>query len=245
MDMEKLLSQEEMAKIQKEQGDAQDVFDEQGKPRETGAEKGEAAYSGLESPKNEELVNLDSERNKLNDLVERKEKIQEEATASINKLRELRESNGFPPNDEKTASQKAFEEAEGQVKKQHAKIEMLEHGSAGIDNKETEEKLNQAKKLLLDSFGNIEKTEVRGNYHVQSRETEATLDEIKSVLKDPSIDQKALADDFFENTIVKDFTSNKQAYKVYRELKGTEFAQRFKELESERLKKAGFGEFRL
>src|SRR3989344_1601787 len=211
MDMEKLLSQEEMAKIQKEQGDAQDVFDEQGKPRETGAEKGEAAYSGLESPKNEELVNLDSERNKLNDLVERKEKIQEEATASINKLRELRESNGFPPNDEKTASQKAFEEAEGQVKKQHAKIEMLEHGSAGIDNKETEE----------------------------------TLDEIKSVLKDPSIDQKALADDFFENTIVKDFTSNKQAYKVYRELKGTEFAQRFKELESERLKKAGFGEFRL
>src|SRR3989344_1323197 len=198
MDMEKLLSQEEMAKIQKEQGDAQDVFDEQGKPRETGAEKGEAAYSGLESPKNEELVNLDSERNKLNDLVERKEKIQEEATASINKLRELRESNGFPPNDEKTASQKAFEEAE-----------------------------------------------VHGNYHVQSRETEATLDEIKSVLKDPSIDQKALADDFFENTIVKDFTSNKQAYKVYRELKGTEFAQRFKELESERLKKAGFGEFRL
>jgi len=112
-------------------------------------------------------------------------------------------------------------------------------------DKETEEKLNQAKKLLLDSFGNIEKTEVRGNYHVQSRETEATLDEIKSVLKDPSIDQKALADDFFENTIVKDFTSNKQAYKVYRELKGTEFAQRFKELESERLKKAGFGEFRL
>src|SRR3989344_2816941 len=105
---------------------------------------------------------------------------------------------------------------------------MLEHGSAGIDNKETEEKLNQAKKPLLDSFGNIEKTEVRGNYHVQSRETEATL-----------------ADDFFENTIVKDFTSNKQAYKVYRELKGTEFAQRFKELESERLKKAGFGEFRL
>src|SRR3989338_4448547 len=113
MDMEKLLSQEEMAKIQKEQGDAQDVFDEQGKPRETGAEKGEAAYSGLESPKNEELVNLDSERNKLNDLVERKEKIQEEATASINKLRELRESNGFPRMMRKRQARKLLKRQKG------------------------------------------------------------------------------------------------------------------------------------
>ncbi|MDO8569875.1 MAG: hypothetical protein Q7R89_03860 [bacterium] len=115
----------------------------------------------------------------------------------------------------------------------------------GINNKETEEKLNQAKDLLLNSFGNIEKTEVRGNYHVQSKETEETLDAIKGALKDPDIDQRALADDFFENTIGKDFTNNRQAYKVYLELKGTKFAQRFKELESARLKKAGFGEFTL
>jgi hypothetical protein len=129
----------------------------------------------------------------------------------------------------------------GSTKQEYDKV----HVPEGTKNKETEEKLNQAKNLLLNSFGNIEKTEVRGNYHVQSKETEATLDAIKGALKDPDIDQGALADDFFENTIGKDFMNNRQAYKVYTELKGTEFAQRFKELESERLKKAGFGEFNL
>lgn len=101
-------------------------------------EKNEIIEEGLESPKDIESVNLDSERNKLKDLIEKMERLQEEAEASVGKLKELRESMGFPPNDEKTASQKAFEEVEDQVEKQKGNIDTLLTKKDGEKTKESE-----------------------------------------------------------------------------------------------------------
>ena len=54
--------------------------------------------------------------------------------------------------------------------------------------------------------------------------------------------QKALAKEFFESTILKNFSSEtvRSAYEVYAQLKGTEFSNTFRELESNRLVEAGY-----
>jgi len=52
-------------------------------------------------------------------------------------------------------------------------------------------------------------------------------------------EQSAVAEKFFNNTII-ERADTRGAYKVYGMLKGTDFAARFKELESERLVSAGY-----
>ncbi len=59
------------------------------------------------------------------------------------------------------------------------------------------------------------------------------------------LDQSTLAQKFFDDTIGRNISNNEGAYMVYKLLKGTEFSSKFKELESARLKSAGFGEFTL
>src|SRR3989338_3110811 len=154
--MEKPLSSEEVAKIQKEQGDAQDVFDEQVRPRyaelleeqNNKASKNESVHDTLdapgtfedvrkiergetveekpESPKDKELASLNEERNKLADLTERNEKLREEVENSLKELRELRESKAFSPNNEITARQRALEDAEKRLVKESVYIVKLE-----------------------------------------------------------------------------------------------------------------------
>jgi len=70
-----------------------------------------------------------------------------------------------------------------------------------------------------------------------------TVAEIKEVFK--NADQAKLAEEFFSETIGKDISNNSRAYNVYGLLKGTEFANKFKDLENNRLMRAGAGEFTL
>ena len=66
----------------------------------------------------------------------------------------------------------------------------------------------------------------------------AGVDELKALL--PKIDQRKLAEDFFDMPL----SQRGQGFlQVYLALKGTEFSNRFKELESARLKEGGYGEF--
>lgn len=55
-------------------------------------------------------------------------------------------------------------------------------------------------------------------------------------------DQEALAKDYFDKTIGESISNNSEAYKVYQSLNGTAFANKFKELEHERLIAAGYPE---
>jgi hypothetical protein len=53
-------------------------------------------------------------------------------------------------------------------------------------------------------------------------------------------EQSEVAEKFFNETIGKAIMNNRGAYKVYGMLKGTPFANKFKELESDRLTSAGY-----
>jgi len=148
--------------------------------------------------------------------------------------------------DEKMAEQTKAQAEKDQ--KEYDKVLAKIKGGQGTQEKADEkniEKVNRVKALLRDAFQNIEKVEYKGNYARMAKETTTTIETIREILKDNNIDQKVLADDFFENTIGTNILFIPNAYKVYLELKGTEFAQRFKELEDRRLKEAGFGGFNL
>lgn len=56
-----------------------------------------------------------------------------------------------------------------------------------------------------------------------------------------AMEQKELAIDFFDDTIGRNISNNKNAYSVYGVFKNTPFGEKFKQLEDERLKAAGFG----
>lgn len=67
------------------------------------------------------------------------------------------------------------------------------------------------------------------------------LDPIKSALQKLNTEEQiALADWFFEITIWHHISNNRNAYKVYYVFKGTSFSTRFHELETTRLKNAGY-----
>lgn len=58
-------------------------------------------------------------------------------------------------------------------------------------------------------------------------------------------DQEKMASDFFNDTIGRNISNNKNAYKVYAMFKSTPFGQKFKQLEDTRLKEAGYSGFTL
>lgn len=78
-----------------------------------------------------------------------------------------------------------------------------------------------------------------GNVSPTARQGITQLKEMLSM-----VDQKKLAESFFGKTIGEDFNTH-DAYQVYLALKGTEFSNTFKELESARLKEGGYGEFKI
>jgi hypothetical protein len=75
-----------------------------------------------------------------------------------------------------------------------------------------------------------------------SAQAEIGINELYALL--PKVDQGKLAEDFFSSTTAQQ-NGIHEAYQVYLALKDTEFARRFKELESLRLKESGQGEFTL
>ncbi len=60
-----------------------------------------------------------------------------------------------------------------------------------------------------------------------------------------SADQEKMATEFFNDTIGRNISNNKNAYKVYMMFKGTSFGQKFQQLEDARLKEAGYAGFTL
>lgn len=54
-------------------------------------------------------------------------------------------------------------------------------------------------------------------------------------------EQEVVATKFFDDTIGRSISNNRQAYLVYGALKGTAFSAKFKELESSRLQALGYG----
>jgi hypothetical protein len=57
--------------------------------------------------------------------------------------------------------------------------------------------------------------------------------------------QEQAADKFFDSTIGKDISTNRDAYIIYASFRGTAFSNRFQQLEDSRLKSAGYSGFRL
>lgn len=97
--------------------------------------------------------------------------------------------------------------------------------------------------LLGKLFRAAESGELDPSWGRTSKELEASRGELKQLLA--TADQRAIAEHFFNETIGRDIGNNKAAYHVYQYLKGTEFAERFHELEDERLKAAGYQGFSL
>ncbi|MBX9809070.1 hypothetical protein K2X92_01645, partial [Candidatus Gracilibacteria bacterium] len=100
--------------------------------------------------------------------------------------------------------------------------------------------------------GNIEslKTDILRNLYLRTESFDPfvgsypnskVLDPIKSALQKLNTEEQiALADWFFEITIGHHISNNRNAYKVYYVFKGTSFSTRFHELETTRLKNAGY-----
>ena len=82
--------------------------------------------------------------------------------------------------------------------------------------------------------------------HTRNEETKMSLQEAKKNMDDLNpAEQEALAEEFYNSTIGKHITNNKDAYNVYLNFKGTSFAERFKQLEDKRLKEAGYDGFNI
>jgi len=103
------------------------------------------------------------------------------------------------------------------------------------------EKGNRAKHLLGELF---KKGETFNPFMGRiPKEIAAMGEELEEKIE--GLNQAKLAEDFFEETIGQNISNIPKAYSVYGLLKGTEFSKRFKELESARLKKAGYSELTL
>ena len=117
-----------------------------------------------------------------------------------------------------------------------------------IESKETEKRIEQAESLLMALFKEADGAQngfdpFNGIYNGRSSEMLKNVKDILNALT-PS-DQENLASAFFEKTILADIVNNRKAYPVYGALKGTSFAEKFKQLENDRLQAAGFGSFDL
>lgn len=99
---------------------------------------------------------------------------------------------------------------------------------------------DEAKSILREAFASIQ------NSHDGPPSNPGALRLLRVQLeKGGELSQQKLAEDFFAETIGKRIDNNLGAYRVYQALKGTPFAERFKELEDKRLKDAGYGGFNL
>ena len=79
-----------------------------------------------------------------------------------------------------------------------------------------------------------------------SGQTSKEADDFKVKLKELSeSEQQKLGEDFFNDTIGKNISNNANAYKIYMAMGGTAFSKKFAEMEDARLKRAGYGGFRL
>lgn len=122
-----------------------------------------------------------------------------------------------------------------------------EQAEVEVPEKKESEKYSRAEGLLMELFAEGQAGR-RGSNPFEggvSKKFSGAAEELREIFKDGQINQKELAAEFFNNTIGRDIRNNGGAYKVYGLLKGTEFADTFRELESQRLKEAGFGEFKL
>ncbi len=124
----------------------------------------------------------------------------------------------------------------------------IEKYNGAVEGEKSPEDAKEAKNLLKSLFNDAD-SNTRGRSFNPfesgnvSEEQEGSINKLRTLFK--SLDQAALAQEFFDDTIGKRIDNNKAAYMVYGLFKGTEFASKFKELESARLKRAGFGEFTL
>lgn len=129
------------------------------------------------------------------------------------------------------------EEIEGLARR----LKRVEDGSEDKDKKV--EKYGRAAHLLKDLFTQAEGGWLDPFWNRVSKAHEEVEKELLTIFKD--IDQRALAESFFNDTIGQSLDNVKSAYMVYKLLKGTEFANKFKELESARLRKAGYSELNI
>ena len=103
-----------------------------------------------------------------------------------------------------------------------------------VENEKLYDEANHLLKNLFDARG------LDPFWGAVPKECEDAANRLREIFK--TLDQAALAQKFFDDTIGRRIDNNKQAYMVYGLLKGTAFANKFKELESARLKRAGYSE---
>jgi hypothetical protein len=147
----------------------------------------------------------------------------------------------------KEANRQAGEDASKVTEDEAAAAKLLEQIKNGNLKKETKnenkEYYEEAKNLLNNLFDDGKKEELDPFWNRVSEEQEKDANKLKELFKE--LNQSSLAQEFFNETIGKSISNNKGAYMVYGLLKGTEFANKFKELESARLEKEGYGKFDL
>ena len=111
-----------------------------------------------------------------------------------------------------------------------------------VSEKKESEKSKRALELLMELFdaGQVDRPGSNPFGRGLSEECSGAKEELKRIFEEEGIDQEGLAQNFFDDTIGQGIKNNNGAYKVYKMLKGTRFADKFRELEDQRLKEAGY-----
>ncbi|EKE20250.1 MAG: hypothetical protein ACD_8C00033G0002 [uncultured bacterium] len=106
---------------------------------------------------------------------------------------------------------------------------------------ESSEKINNANLEMLRLFGEGDKIDPSWGRDPGELLTPAR----RSLEGMNDEDQEKVATEFFNKTIGRDISNNRYAYHVYRHFKSGAFGQKFKQLEDDRLKAAGYAGFKL
>jgi hypothetical protein len=112
----------------------------------------------------------------------------------------------------------------------------------GALSAEKSKNVDNAKLAMLSMYMQGEQFDPAWNKYPEDSLIDSAQEALESL---SSPDQEKMAIEFFNDTIGRDISNNKNAYKVYMMFKGTAFGQKFKQLEDARLKEAGFSGFTL
>lgn len=148
---------------------------------------------------------------------------------------------------EAALAEQARQEQETSQKEAAELLEKMKGGNDSAEGLQNEtgsaEKLERANQLLKELFVDGKRGSLDPFGNIVSKQQMAKVEEFRSIRSE--LDQSTLAQKFFDDTIGQNILNNKGAYMVYKLFKGSEFSDKFKELENARLEAAGYGEFNL
>jgi hypothetical protein len=111
-------------------------------------------------------------------------------------------------------------------------------------NIESIKKMDEGKIKLMGLF--LKGEHINPTYGITDNVAQMLVSDTKNYMNSLSpTEQENLAQEFYDSSIGKAPENNRDAYYVYLNFKGTPFGNKFSQLENQRLKEAGAGEFKL